>query len=139
MFYGKDLCSSPGSIFCTRCVAYSKKLSFNKTDRKRSIMATMEADTDLYLGTQRLDQSMDEFYKTFTAHVDTIDSNVGIAGFHNGVYNKHMLALWDRDLVTANSLGAMSPAEKTALEFFLQKEVTGAAARSTLRASSSSW
>ena len=83
----------------------------------------MEADADLYLGTQRLDQSMDEFYKTFTAHLDTIDSNVGRAGFHNGVYNKHMLALWDRDLVTADSLGAMNPAEKTALENFLQKEV----------------
>ena len=122
MFYGKDLCSSPGSIFCTRYVAYSKKLSFNKTDRKRSIMATMEADADLYLSMQRSDQNTDEFYKTFTAQVYTINANGGRAGFHNSVYNKHMLALWDRDLVTADSLAAMSPAEKKALENRLQKE-----------------
>ena len=60
-------------------------LSFNKTDRKRSIMATVEAEADLYLGTQRPDQSTDEFYKTFTAQVDTINANGGDAGFHNGV------------------------------------------------------
>ena len=36
---------------------------------------------------------MDELYKTFTSQVDTINTNRGIAGFHNGVYNKHMLAL----------------------------------------------
>ena len=99
-----------------------RDLSFNKKDRKRSIMATMEADTDLYLGTQRLDQSMNEFYKTFTSQVDTINANGGSVGFHNGVYNKHMLDLWDRDLVTANSLAAISPSEKTALENCLQKE-----------------
>ena len=78
-------------------------------------MATLEADTDLYLGMQRPDQSMDEFYKTFTAKLDTINANGGSEGLHSGVYNKHMLALWDRDLVTANSLAAMSPSEKTAL------------------------
>ena len=39
-------------------------LSLNKTDRKRSIMATREADADLYLGTHWPDQSTDEFYKT---------------------------------------------------------------------------
>ena len=33
-----------------------------------------------------------------------------------------MLALWDRDLVIADLLTAMSPAEKTALENRLQKE-----------------
>ena len=97
-------------------------LPFNKTDRKRSIMATMEADTDLYLGTQRPDQSTYEFYKTFTAQVETINANGGSAGFHNGVYNKHMLALWDGDLVSADSLAAMIPAEKTELENCLQKE-----------------
>ena len=85
-------------------------------------MATVEADADLYLGTQRLDQSTDKFYKMFTAQVDTINANGGSAGFHNGVYNKHMLALWDRDLFTADSLAAMIPAEKTALEKRLQKE-----------------
>ena len=33
-----------------------------------------------------------------------------------------MLVLWDRDLVTADSLAAMIPAEKLALENCLQKE-----------------
>ena len=79
-------------------------LSFNKADRKRSIKATVEADADLYLGMQRPDQRTDEFYKTFTAQVDTIKANRGSPGFHNGVYNKHMLALWDRDLVTTDLL-----------------------------------
>ena len=36
-------------------------LSFTKTDRKRSIIATVEADADLYIGTQRPDQSTEEF------------------------------------------------------------------------------
>ena len=89
-----------------------QNLYFNKIGRKRSIMSTVEADTNLYLGTQRPDQSSDEFYKTFTAQVDTINRNGGSAGFHNGVYNKHMLALLDRDLVTADSLAAMIPTEK---------------------------
>ena len=60
-------------------------LSFNNTDRRRSIMATVEADADLYIGTQRPDQSTDKFYKTFTTQVDTINTNGGSAGFHNGV------------------------------------------------------
>ena len=46
----------------------------------------------------------------------------GSAGLHNGVYNKHILALWDRKLVTSDSLAAMSPTEKLALENRLQKE-----------------
>ena len=99
-----------------------RDLYFNKTDRKRSIMATVEADADLYLGMQRPYQSMGEFYKTFTAQVDTINVNGRSAGFHNVVYNKHMLDLWDRYLVTANLLAAMIPAEKTGLENCLQNE-----------------
>ena len=85
-------------------------------------MATVEADADMYLGTQRPDQSMDEFYKTFTTQVDKMNANRGSAGSHNGMYNKHMLVLWDRDLVTANSIAAMSPAEKSSLDNRLQKE-----------------
>ena len=99
-----------------------RDLYFKNTDRKRSIMATVEADADMYLGTQRPDQRTDEFYKTFTAQVDTTNMNRVSAGFHNGVYNKHILAFWDRDLVTPESLAEMRPAEKTALENRLQKE-----------------
>ena len=60
-------------------------LSSNKTNTKRSIMATVEADADLYLGMQRPDQSTDDFYKTVPAQVETINANGGSAGFHNGV------------------------------------------------------
>ena len=56
------------------------------------------------------------------AQVDMINANKGRAGFHNSVYNKHILALWARDLVTADSLAAMIPAEKLALENRFQKE-----------------
>ena len=56
--------------------------------------------------------------------MDTFNANGWSAGFHNGVYNKHMLDLWYKDLVTADSLEAMSPAEKSALENRLQKEAT---------------
>ena len=66
-------------------------LSFIKTDRKRSIMATVEANTDLYLGTQRPDHSTDKFYKTFTAQLDTINASRWSARFQNSVYNKHIL------------------------------------------------
>ena len=77
-----------------------RDLSFNKMDRKRIIMATVEAD--LYLGTQRLDQRTDKLYKTFTVQVDTINTNEGSAGFHKGFYNKQMMSLRDRDLVISN-------------------------------------
>ena len=70
-----------------------RDLSFNNMDRKRSIMATREANADLYIGMQRPDQVTDEFYKTLTAQMDMINANRGIAGLYNGVYNKHMLAL----------------------------------------------
>ena len=117
-----------------------QNLSFNKMDRKRSSMSTVEADADLYLGTKRPDQSMDNFYKTFTAQVETINANRGIVGFHNGVYNKHMLELWDRNLVTTNLLAAMSPAKKSSLENRIQKKrQRRAAARSTSCAYYYSW
>ena len=98
-----------------------RDFSFNKTYRKRSIMATVESDADLYLGMQQPGQSTDDFYKTFTAQLDTINANGGSAGFHKGVYNKHMMALRDRDLDTAELLAAMIPAEKLALENRLKK------------------
>ena len=68
------------------------------------IMATVEADAGLYLGTHQLDQSEDDFYKKFTAQVDTIKANRGSAGLHKVVYKKHMMALRDRDLVTIDGI-----------------------------------
>ena len=85
-------------------------------------MATVEANEDLYLGMQRPDQSTDDFYKTFTAQVDTINLNRSNAGFHKCVYKKHMMSLRDSDLFTADSIAAMRPANKLALENRLQEE-----------------
>ena len=70
-----------------------RDLSFNKTDRKRNIVATVETNEDLYLGMQQPDHSTDKFYKTSTAQMDTINTNGGSAGLHNGVYSKKLLAL----------------------------------------------
>ena len=85
-------------------------------------MATVDTDADLCIDMQRPDQNRDDFYKTFTTQVDTVNANGGSAGFHKGVYNKHMMVLRDRYLVTANLLAAMIPANKLALENHLQKE-----------------
>ena len=57
-----------------------RDLQYNKTDRKRSIMATVQADFDLYTCSQNANQSTDEFYKVFTSTVDTINANGGQAG-----------------------------------------------------------
>ena len=75
----------------------------------------------------------------FTSQVDMINANGGSAGFNNGVYNKHMLDLWDSDLVTTDSFAAMIPSGKTALEIVSKKRRWIAAMMSTSRASSSSW
>ena len=40
-----------------------RDLQYNKTDRKRSIMATVQADFDLYTCSQNGNQSTDNFYK----------------------------------------------------------------------------
>ena len=48
------------------------------------------------------------------------------------MYNKHIMALWYKDLVTSNLLTAMSPANKSALENRLQKEAMGSSCKEYL-------
>ena len=47
-----------------------RDLQYNKTDRKRSIMATAQADFDLNTCAQKANQSTDEYYKVFTSTVE---------------------------------------------------------------------
>ena len=44
-----------------------RDLQYNKTDRKRSIMATVEADFGLYSCAQEKNQSTDDYYKMFAS------------------------------------------------------------------------
>ena len=50
-------------------------LQYNKTNRKKSIMATVQANFDLYTCLQESNQSIDGYYKVFTSTVDTINVN----------------------------------------------------------------
>ena len=64
-----------------RLLILIRDLQYNKSDRKRSIMATVEADFDLYSGAQR-GKMTDEYYKIFASTMDTINTNGGNAGVH---------------------------------------------------------
>ena len=70
-----------------RLLVLIKDLQYNKSDKKRLIMATVEADFDLYLCAQG-SVTTDEYYKTFTSTVDTINANGGNAGLHPSVFKK---------------------------------------------------
>ena len=63
-----------------------RDIQYNKTNCKRSIMATVQANFDLYTCSQNWNQSTDNFYKVFTSTVDTINANGGQAGLHPVVY-----------------------------------------------------
>ena len=54
-----------------RLLTLVRDLQYNKTDRKRSIMATVVADFELFTGCQKKIQSTDAYYKVFTSTVDT--------------------------------------------------------------------
>ena len=62
-----------------------RDLQYNKSDRKRSIIASVQADFDLYTCAQESSQSTEDYYKVFTSTVDTINANGGQAGLHPAV------------------------------------------------------
>ena len=64
-------------------------LQYNKTNRKCSLMATVEADFELFAGCQKKNQSADAYYKVFTLTVDTINVNGEIAGWHPKLFKIH--------------------------------------------------
>ena len=63
-----------------RLLTLIRYLQYNKTDRKRSIMATVEADFELFARCQKKNQLTEAYYKVFTSTVDTINANRGMAG-----------------------------------------------------------
>ena len=93
-----------------------RDLQYNKSDRKRSIMATVEADFDLYSCAQGK-QSTDEFYKVFQSTVDTINANGGRAGLHPAVFKRHFPICKEQELLkTGKALSALTPDEVDELE-----------------------
>ena len=58
-----------------------RDLQYHKSDRKRSIMTTAEADFDLYSCAQG-GKTTDEYPKIFASTVDTNNVNGGNAGLH---------------------------------------------------------
>ena len=84
-----------------------RDLQYNKTNRKRSIMATVEANFELYAGYQKKNQSIDDYYKVFTSTVDTINANGGQAGFHPVVFKKHKETVMARESHTGETLARL--------------------------------
>ena len=64
-------------------------LQYNKTDRKRSIMATVEADFKLFAGCQKKNQLTVAYYMVFMSIVNTINVNGGMAGWHPKLFKIH--------------------------------------------------
>ena len=50
-----------------------RDLQYNKNDRKKSIMASVQADFDLYTCSQEKNQSTEDYYKVFTCHSIDVD------------------------------------------------------------------
>ena len=84
-----------------------RDLQYNKTDRKRSIMATVEADFDLFSCSQEKNQSTDDYYKVFASCVDTINANGGQAGLHPAVFLRHQEAAIKKEC-DANNIDAVT-------------------------------
>ena len=90
---------------------------YNKIDRKRSIMATVQDNFNLYICLQNGNQSTDDFYKVFTSTVDTINANGGQAGLHPSVYQRHLELIIAKDLVKSNTdVATLDDAAKNTLK-----------------------
>ena len=101
-----------------------RDLQYNKNDRKKSIMALVQADFDLYICSQEKNQSIEDYYKVFTSTMDTINANGGEAGLHPAVYTRHLIVLVEKDLVSSNTVGGveeLTDAAKEALEKKFEK------------------
>ena len=99
-----------------RLLILIRDLQYNKSDRKRSIMATVEADFDLYSYAQG-GKMTDEYYKICASTVDTINANRGNAGFHPSVFKKYFQPLKEKGVEeSGKDLAALTPAELEAIE-----------------------
>ena len=66
-------------------------------DKKRIIMATIKADNDLYLYAQPW-QFLGKYYMIFASTVDTINTNVGRAGFYPIVFKRYFVPMKDKGM-----------------------------------------
>ena len=78
-----------------RLLILIRNLQYNKSDRKRSVMATVEANFDLYSCAQG-GKTIYEYYKIFSSTVYTINTNRSNAGLHPSVFKKYFQPIKDR-------------------------------------------
>ena len=78
-----------------RLLVLIRDLQYNKSDKKRSIMATVKTDFNLYACAQER-VTTDKYYMIVTSTVDTINDNGGNAGLHPSVFKKYFQPLKDR-------------------------------------------
>ena len=92
------------------------KIAVQQVRQKRLIMATVEADFNLYLYTQG-SVTVDEYYKVFTSRVDTINANGGNAGLYPSVFKKYFQPLKDKVVEeTGKDLAGLTMAELKTIE-----------------------
>jgi hypothetical protein len=58
-------------------------------DQEHSTMALVEHDMKLYMTFQKDNESDSDFYKSFNARCDVVDTFGGQAGYHRAVYMAH--------------------------------------------------
>ena len=112
-----------------RLLVIIKDLQYNKSDKKRVIMATVEVDFDLYLCAQGIVMT-DEYYKIFTSTMDTINANGSNAGLHSSVVKKYTQPLKDKAVEeTGKDLVALTATELETIETEATTKCHGGSAR----------
>ena len=62
-----------------------------KRERKQSTMAKVESDLQMFAVLQEKQQSLNKYYKLFTAQTEVIKANGGRAGYNPELYHEHLL------------------------------------------------
>ena len=94
-----------------------RDITHHKRERKQAVMEAVESDADLYLASQGETDSINTFYKVFTAQVDTINAHGGQAGFQPSVFVKHLAALRVSRSIDDAAMAALSSADRAALDW----------------------
>ena len=94
----------------------SRDITHHKRERKQTVMEAVESDADLYLTSQGKAETIDDFYRVFTAQVETINAHGGQSGFHPAVFATHLAALRVSRGVDDTAMVAMSSADKAELD-----------------------
>ena len=93
-----------------------RDITHHKRERKQTVMEAVESDADLYLTSQGKNETIDDFYRVFTAQVETINAHGGQAGFHPAVFAKHLAAIRVSRGIDDVAILALSSAEKAELD-----------------------